>query len=39
VHGALSVIYLVTVGVGSWLIGTPQASHTAGETDVEEDHA
>ena len=23
VHGALTVVYLVTVGVGSWLIGTP----------------
>jgi hydrogenase-4 membrane subunit HyfE len=25
VHGALSLIYLVTVGVGTWLIGAPEA--------------
>lgn len=29
VHGALTVVYLATVGVGSWLIGTPAASDTA----------
>ena len=30
VHGALSVIYLGTVGVGGWLIGTPQAIPAGG---------
>jgi hydrogenase-4 membrane subunit HyfE len=29
VHGALTVVYLVTVGVGSWLIGTPAAAATS----------
>lgn len=28
VHGALSVIYLLTVGVGGWLVGAPQAAET-----------
>ncbi len=26
VHGALSAIYLLTVGVGGWLIGAPAAA-------------
>jgi len=26
VHGALSVIYLATVGVGTWLVGAPEGS-------------
>ena len=34
VHGALSVIYLLTVGVGSWLIAVPDAPATV-ETGVE----
>lgn len=39
VHGALSVIYLVTVGVGSWLIGAPEAAPSAGGAAVAEDRA
>jgi len=31
VHGALSVIYLATVGVGSWLIGAPEAAAPTGD--------
>lgn len=39
VHGALSAIYLMTVGVGSWLIGAPDSTAIAIETPVAEDHA
>ncbi|WP_372528045.1 hypothetical protein [Piscinibacter sp.] len=39
VHGALSLIYLVTVGVGGWLIGAPEALPSAGAAAVAEDRA
>lgn len=32
VHGALTVVYLVTVGVGGWLIGTPAAAAATATT-------
>ena len=32
VHGALTVVYLVTVGVGGWLIGTPAAAAVGATT-------
>jgi hydrogenase-4 membrane subunit HyfE len=32
VHGTLSAVYLLTVAVGSWLVGTPDAQPTAAET-------
>jgi hypothetical protein len=28
VHGTLTVVYLITVGVGGWLIGTPDGQAT-----------
>ena len=34
VHGALTVVYLVTVGVGSWLIGTPTTAAASSESGV-----
>jgi hypothetical protein len=37
VHGALSVIYLATVGVGGWLIGVPQPAAPPGAEPVTED--
>jgi len=39
VHGALSVIYPVTVGVGSWLIGAPESTSSAVDVHVAEDRA
>ncbi len=36
VHGVLSVIYLLTVGVGSWLIKVPESAPAIVETVVEE---
>lgn len=36
VHGALTAIYLATVGVGGWLIGTPQP--TAGAAVPVQEH-
>ena len=39
VHGALSVIYLVTVGVGTWLIGVPEPASSAVDAPVAEDRA
>jgi hydrogenase-4 membrane subunit HyfE len=35
VHAALTVVYLVTLGVGCWLIGTPQAKAPAPALRVE----
>jgi len=32
VHGALTVVYLATIAVASWLIGTPAAADTASDT-------
>lgn len=32
VHAALSMIYLLTVGVGAWLIGRPEQAAAAGST-------
>lgn len=29
VHGALTAVYLLTVGVGGWLVGTPAAADKA----------
>ena len=34
VHGALTVVYLVTVGVGGWLIGTPAAAAVNSESSA-----
>lgn len=39
VHGALSAIYLATVGVGGWLIGTPGVAPSADGAAVAEDRA
>jgi hydrogenase-4 membrane subunit HyfE len=39
VHGALSVIYLATVGVGGWLIGTPDANSGSGRAPLVKDRA
>jgi len=39
VHGVLSIIYLTTVGVGSWLIGVREAEPRAVEVPVAEDRA
>lgn len=36
VHGALSVIYLLTVGVGSWLIAVPAPAPATVQTVAEE---
>ncbi|MBI1889576.1 MAG: hypothetical protein HYS18_02915 [Burkholderiales bacterium] len=37
VHGALTAVYLVSVGVGSWLIGTPAAAAPASAAPVQEE--
>ncbi len=39
VHGALSGIYLLTVGVGCWLIGAPDSTAIAVESPGAEHHA
>jgi hydrogenase-4 membrane subunit HyfE len=38
-HGALSAIYLVTIGVGSWLIGAPESTRPGADAPVAEDRA
>ena len=38
-HGALSLIYLATIGVGSWLIGAPESASSAADSAVAEDRA
>jgi hydrogenase-4 membrane subunit HyfE len=35
VHGALTAVYLVTVGVGTWLVGTPAAVDRASVAPVQ----
>jgi hypothetical protein len=35
VHAALTAVYLFTVGVGCWLIGTPQAQAQAAVLQAE----
>ncbi|VTU46148.1 hypothetical protein [Variovorax sp. PBL-E5] len=39
VHAALSAIYLLTVGVGGWLVGTPDSSGASAEAPVAEERA
>jgi hydrogenase-4 membrane subunit HyfE len=39
VHGALTAIYLATVGVGGWLIGAPEAGRSAGRAAAAEERA
>lgn len=39
VHGALAAIYLLTVAVGSWLIGAPEPGATTTASMVAEDQA
>ena len=34
VHGALTLVYLIIVGVGSWLIGTPAAAVATGGSSL-----
>lgn len=38
-HGALSVIYLATVGLGSWLIGAPESPPPVADIPMAEDRA
>lgn len=37
VHGALSAIYLMTVGIGSWLIGAPESAPPIADLPMAED--
>ncbi|CAN7753877.1 MULTISPECIES: hypothetical protein [unclassified Variovorax] len=39
VHAALSAIYLLTVGVGGWLVGVPESGQTNGEPHVVKESA
>ena len=36
-HGALSVVYLATVGIGSWLIGAPESTPPGADVPMAED--
>lgn len=38
-HGVLSAIYLVTIGVGSWLVGAPESTPPTAEAPIAEDRA
>ena len=38
-HGALSAIYLATIGVGSWLVGAPETTPPIADAPTAEDRA